>query len=313
MFAEDFKKRYKDALETAFRDDRDGNGKIINGLAQILITSALKSDNYIIADDFLKIYRDSEDDAEMDYQDMLGRVLLKEMMKYNQCTEEHLEWLFEKGVKFNLNVQDLETAISNWNCDVLEAFFKNRKARYKIRKLGDYIRSYEREAVQLWLAASNRVEPVKFYELLLKSGVIPSPDDYVLAAVIEECPKTVDIKWFVTHGCNPNPESRYSFIHGERTQPVLAQYVCNYCDSRDKKYYTLVDKMLAAGANPNTQIGTQSLILKYHGAYNIMDVAVDSANEKMMDLLRRYKAEPNDLEARKNHYIETMETKLGLE
>ena len=52
--------------------------------------------------------------------------------------------------------------------------------------------------------------------------------------------------------------------------------------------------------------------MAFHGAYNIMDVAVTSENEEMMDLLAKYGAKPADPETRKNHYIEIMEKRLEL-
>lgn len=290
-------------------------------IGEQLILSALKLGHYSVVERIRKICTDviagNPEINGDDISTVLGHVLQRGLMEYGACNKTQLNWLFRQGPRFKLNTAHLSSAIMNWDYDVLEMLLIDMPImREKLKCL---------DKDNLWIAASVRMEPVKFYELLLKAG-LPEPTDKIFSMVLEHDSTNVDIQWFVDHGCSPNPgPSSGTFAWQDDVQSLLANYVCDYCGSKGKKsyytigkasavegYYPVIEKMLAAGADPNTKIEAEPSILAFNGAYNIMDVAATSENEEMMDLLARYGAKPTDPEIRKNHYIEIMEKRLEL-
>ncbi|MBR0415624.1 hypothetical protein IJI64_00435 [Candidatus Saccharibacteria bacterium] len=308
-------------LENAIQHEYLATGGDLQ-IGEQLILSALKLGDYYVVERIMKIYTDViVDNPEINGDDVstvLGHVLQRGLMEYGECNKTQLKWLFRQGPRFKLDTAHLSSAIMNWDYEVLEMLLIDMLPimRKKLKGL---------DKDNLWIAASVRMEPVKFYELLLKAG-LPEPTDEIFRRVLEHDSTNVDIQWFVDHGCSPNPgPSSRTFVWQDDAQSLLANYVCDYCGSKGKKsyhtigeesavegYYPTIEKMLAAGADPNTKVEAEPSILAFHGAYNIMDVAATSENEEMMDLLARYGAKPTDSETRKNHYIEIMEKRLGL-
>ncbi len=306
-------------LENAIQHEYLATGGDLQ-IGEQLILSALKLGDYYVVERIMKICTDViVDNPEINGDDVstvLGHVLQRGLMEYGDCNKTQLKWLFRQGPRFKLNTAHLSSAIMNWDYDVLETLLVDMPImREKLEGL---------DKDNLWIAASVRMEPVKLYELLLKAG-LPEPTDKIFSRVLEHGSTNVDIQWFIDHGCSPNPRpsSSRTFVWQDGAQSLLANYVCDYCGSKGKKsyypigkasavegYYPTIEKMLAAGADPNTKIEAEPSILAFHGAYNIMDVAVTSENEEMMDLLARYGAKPTDPETRKNHYIEIMEKNL---
>ena len=284
-----------------------------SGGASDLIACALKANAFSVAEFILEVYapeltegitvhHGSTHEAEHE----LGRVVhLLAVTEYRKCTVEQLKWLIDRGARmFDIREDNLFALFSDWSYSVLKYFLE--------LPINADILENRRSIAGAWKGASTHENARDYYELILEKGRKPSGQD--LYNCINDSPETVDVGWLIEHGADPNAGPEETFSWGDQKQRKFATLVCDYCDGTSDReaHLGIIQKLLDLGADANTKVESPTQIMKYHGAVNVLDVAVDAEKEELIDVLVHHGAKPRLFEERQKHYIETMEEKLGL-
>ena len=263
-----------------------------------MLTDCMLSKSYSLARLILEIYQDC------DLVEILNRTMEK-LVKYAEADSEMLTWLFTKGATGEISAWERAEAFSNWDIVTLRYFLGNIDFDAE-----SFFIDYGEE---IWVAVSAKMNAVDYYELLSEYGA--KPTDYCLQKALAEYPRTTDVIWLVEHGCDPDSGTEES-VWKDEAQSLIANLACAYCYSSNgdkSKQFLTIEKLLEAGANPNTEIISVEWGLRFRGAKNLIDVALFAKKDDLMDLLSNYGAKPTPEKERYENYVSKMEKKLGLD
>lgn len=227
--------------------------------------------------------------------------------KLTSCSETDLEmlaWLFKQGATGEIAAWERADAFSCWKVAVLEYFLSKIEFDAESFFIG-----YGEE---IWVAVSARKYAADYYELLHEYGATPT--NCCLQKALAEYPETTDVIWLVEHGCDPDLGTEES-VWKDEAQSLIANLVCAYCHNTSGnkgKQLLTIEKLLEAGANPNAEIIPVEWALRFKGAKNLIDVALFTKKNDLIDLLSNYGAKASSEEERYDNYVRKMEEKLGL-